>query len=141
MEHALKIIVCLVLSFFIGLERETCHKEAGVRTIMIISLGAVTFTICAFLVADISELKGFRFDFSRIIAYVISGSGFFSGLVVMRNKDHIGGITTSACIWTTVAFSVIVGLGYYMLGTLVAYSMWCILKTKPLYKFISKGDK
>ena len=98
-----KIILVLLISSVIGLEREHSHKEAGLRTIMLIALGTVTFTLIPFTLLNISKTLPIVFDFSRILAYIIGGIGFLSGIVIVVRKSEVEGITTSACIFSTVA--------------------------------------
>ncbi len=125
-----KIILVLLISSVIGLEREHSHKEAGLRTIMLIALGTVTFTLIPFTLLNISKTLPIVFDFSRILAYIIGGIGFLSGIVIVVRKSEVEGITTSACIFSTVAFSMMIGLGEYILGSFVALCIWLVLISK-----------
>lgn len=127
-EYLYKLGLSLLLSFFIGYERELQDKEAGLRTIMLISLGATTFTLLPFILLNLSEQ--IVFDFSRIISYTIAGCGFLSGVVIINNKKKVEGITTSACLWAIVAMSILSGLGEYLLAIIVALSIYLILKLK-----------
>ena len=127
-EYLYKLGLSLLLSFFIGYERELQDKEAGLRTIMLISLGATTFTLLPFILLNLSEQ--IVFDFSRIISYTIAGCGFLSGVVIINNKKKVEGITTSACLWAIVSMSILSGLGEYLLAIIVALSIYLILKLK-----------
>ncbi len=133
MTFLIKIGLVLLVSFLIGIEREKSHKIAGLRTIMLIALGTVCFTLISFLLHDLSQEMLFKFDFGRPIAYLISGVGFLSGLVIFQTKNHAQGITTAATIWVTVAFSIVIGLGYYVEGLFIGLIMWLILKSKYMY--------
>ncbi|KKN82737.1 hypothetical protein LCGC14_0305610 [marine sediment metagenome] len=125
-----KILLVLLLSAIIGFERERSHKEAGLRTVMLISLGTVTFTLVPFTLLDIAKTLPIIFDFSRILAYIIGGIGFLSGIVIIVKKNTVEGITTSACIFSTVAFSMMIGLGEYILGSFIALCTWIVLISK-----------
>ncbi len=125
-----KILLVILLSSIIGLEREKSHKEAGLRTVMLISLGTVVFTLVPFTLLNLAETLPIVFDFSRVLSYTIGGIGFLSGIVIIVKKTTVEGITTSACIFSTVAFSMMIGLGEYILGSFVALCTWLILVSK-----------
>ncbi len=125
-----KILLVILLSSIIGLEREKSHKEAGLRTIMLISLGTVVFTLVPFTLLNLAETLPIVFDFSRVLSDTIGGIGFLSGIVIIVKKTTVEGITTSACIFSTVAFSMMIGLGEYILGSFVALCTWLILVSK-----------
>lgn len=131
--YTLRIVLSLIFSFFIGLEREKSHKDAGLRTIMLISLGATVFTMIPFILAEIALNSMISFDFSRILAYTISGIGFLAGIVIIRGKKQVEGITTASCIWAVVAMSMLIGLGSYILAIITTLCIWCILKSKCYY--------
>jgi putative Mg2+ transporter-C (MgtC) family protein len=127
----LRVLVTVAISFFIGLERERSHKDAGLRTIMLIAVGTTFLTTMPFLLVGLSKSMDFMFDFSRIISYIIVGIGFLAGIVIVKGDNHVEGITTSAAIWSTVAVSMLIGMGEYLLGIFGALLIIVILKSKP----------
>ena len=104
-----RLLVSLFLSFIVGYEREQQDKSAGMRTIMLIGLGATIFTLLPFLLLPIAKQMDFSFDFSRIISYTIAGVGFLAGMVVVGDKRKLKGVTTSACIWAIVGIGILCG--------------------------------
>ncbi len=141
LTYLTKIGLTLLLSFIIGLEREKSHKEAGLRTIMLISLGATIFTIIPFILTQIGLEQAITFDFSRTIAYIIPGVGFLAGIVIIRGKKQVEGVTTAATIFSTVSMAMMVGLGEYALAIVTTLSIWLILKSKYLVIKIRKRKK
>ena len=125
-----RLLLSLVLSGFVGFEREQQDKNAGLRTLMLISLGACIFTLLPYLLLPISKQLNFTYDFSRIIAYTVAGCGFLAGIVIINNKGKVEGITTSACIWAIVGVGILCGIGEYILAVVSAFCIYAILKLK-----------
>ncbi len=130
LEYLGRIALSMLLSGIIGLERESQDKNAGLRTLMLISLGSTIFTLIPFLLLPISKEMIFTYDFSRIIAYTIGGCGFLAGIVIISVKQKIKGITTSACIWSIVGTGILCGIGEYILAIVSALAIFLILKLK-----------
>lgn len=125
-----RLLLSLVLSGFVGFEREQQDKNAGLRTLMLISLGSCIFTLLPFLLLPISKQMNFTYDFSRIIAYTVAGCGFLAGIVIINNRGKVAGITTSACIWAIVGIGILCGIGEYVLAVVSAFFVYAILKLK-----------
>jgi len=125
-----RLLVSLLLSFIIGNEREQQDKSAGLRTIMLIGLGATIFTLLPFLLLPIAKQMNFSFDFSRIISYTIAAVGFLAGMVVVGDKRKLKGVTTSACIWAIVGIGILCGIGSFLLATISTVFIYFILKLK-----------
>jgi len=128
--YIVRLLISLVLSFIIGYEREQQDKSAGMRTIMLIGLGATIFTLLPFLLLPIAKQMDFSFDFSRILSYIIGGCGFLAGMVVISDKRKLKGVTTSACIWTIVGIGIMCGLGEFVLAIASTTFIYFILKLK-----------
>lgn len=136
--YILRISLAIVLSFFVGLEREKAHKEAGLRTIMLISLGSVVFSLIPFIIHDISQVIDISFDFSRPVGYLIAGIGLFAGAGVSKGENGVEGVTTAGAIWSTCAMSCLCGLGKYYLAIFVALIIWLILRFKKVLNKVIK---
>src|SRR3990167_4076560 len=106
-QDMLKIVTALVLGSVIGLEREVSDKAAGLRTNILICVGATLFTILS--------LK-FTNDAARISAQIVSGRGFLGAGAIMREGEHVTGLTTAATIWTVAAIGMGVGYGFWALA-------------------------
>ena len=99
-----RLLLAVLLGGLIGLEWELNHKPAGLRTNMLISLGAALFTVLS------SQMAGdFRGDHTRIAAQIIPGIGFIGAGVVFRDRGAIIGITSAATIFVVASIGMAVG--------------------------------
>ncbi|MBI3288993.1 MAG: MgtC/SapB family protein [Elusimicrobia bacterium] len=110
-QDLLSLLVALALGAVIGLERELSDKAAGLRTNILICLGSCLFAI---LSRDLALRAGT--DITRIAAQIVSGIGFLGAGAIMREGEHVTGLTTAATIWVVAAIGVTVGFGLYSLG-------------------------
>tara|TARA_B100001105_G_scaffold19027_1_gene13798 strand:+ start:652 stop:1140 length:489 start_codon:yes stop_codon:yes gene_type:complete len=110
-EQATRIVVRLVIAAalggLLGWERERTGKAAGVRTHMLVALGAALFVLIP-QQAGVSDT-----DMSRVIQGVVAGIGFLCAGTIIKGRDeeNVQGLTTAAGIWLTAAIGVGVGLG------------------------------
>lgn len=105
MDHyyfLLRLIICFLLSFFVGLERELRGSSAGLRTNIIVCVGAFLFVSASF--------NSYDDDMMRIPAQVISGIGFLGAGAITINDNKIRGLNTAATIWVVAAIGVLTGL-------------------------------
>lgn len=116
-EIIYQLLIPLGLSFAcgfsLGLEREMAHKPAGLRTQVLICLGATIFVVGGQLYGN---------EPARISANVITGLGFLGAGVIMKNQGAIRGMTTAALIWINGSLGLAIGLHQYLLagcGTLL----------------------
>lgn len=114
-QDLLSLSVALALGAFIGLERELSDKAAGLRTNILICVGSCLFAILSRLLAD-----SIGTDVTRIAAQIVSGIGFLGAGAIMREGEHVTGLTTAATIWVVAAIGVTVGFGYYSLAAAAA---------------------
>lgn len=107
----LRILLAAVLGAVIGLERQLSGKAAGIRTNVLICLGAAALTI-------ISQEMGAQANesVSRIAAQIVSGVGFLGAGVIIRDRGGIHGLTTAATIWLVASVGMACGGGYYTLA-------------------------
>jgi putative Mg2+ transporter-C (MgtC) family protein len=118
-----RIAVAALLGGLLGAERERAGKAAGLRTHMLVSLGAALFVLAPAQAGMDLE------DVSRIIQGVAAGVGFLgAGTILKRtDPDEVHGLTTAAGIWLTAAIGVAVATGPLWLPILGALSAWIIL--------------
>ncbi|MDD5304212.1 MAG: MgtC/SapB family protein [Elusimicrobia bacterium] len=110
-QDLLSLSVALALGAFIGLERELSDKAAGLRTNILICVGS-----CLFMIVS-KEFTGMPVaDPTRIAAQIVSGIGFLGAGAIMREGEHVTGLTTAATIWVVAAIGMAVGFGSYMLA-------------------------
>lgn len=110
--------VSLLAGSLVGLEREYKNKSAGFRTIVLICLGATTFTIVS--------RYGVGSD-DRIAANIITGIGFIGAGVIFKDKFSVMGLTTAAVIWIVAGIGMAAGVGYYSLSLFLAVTTVLIL--------------
>lgn len=115
-----RILLAMLLGGMIGMEREKSRRPAGFRTHILVCVGAsMTALIGLFVWYQLGDVT----DPVRISAQVISGIGFLGvGTILVKEHDHITGLTTAAGLWTTAAIGIACGYGFYsaaVVGTLV----------------------
>lgn len=105
-----RIVAALLTGGAIGLERQLHGRPAGLRTHILVSVGAALMTISGIEVASAVE-GATRFDASRIAAGVVTGIGFLGTGAIIRTKDLVRGLTTAACIWFAAGAGIACGTG------------------------------
>lgn len=109
-ELSLRLALAAGLSGLVGFEREAARKAAGLRTNMLVGLGAALFAILS--------LEGFDApDHSRIAAQVVTGVGFLGAGAIFRQGANIQGLTTAASLWAVAAIGLAAGAGELALAT------------------------
>jgi uncharacterized membrane protein YhiD involved in acid resistance len=101
-----RLLLAALLGGVVGLERELRHKPAGLRTMMLICIGAALFTIISYEMA--AEVHG---DHTRIAAQIIPGIGFIGAGVVLRERGSVTGITSASTIFVIASVGMAVGAG------------------------------
>jgi putative Mg2+ transporter-C (MgtC) family protein len=119
----IRLVMAAALGGLLGAEREAIGKAAGLRTHMLVALGAALFTV---IPTEVGMTSG---DLGRVIQGVATGVGFLgAGTILKRSDQHeISGLTTAATIWLTAAIGVGVGVGHLWLSIVSAICAWIIL--------------
>src|SRR3954466_3552365 len=108
-QALLRLVLAAILGGIIGLERESKHKAAGLRTNMFICFGSAMFTILS------SELAGqFGGDHTRIAAQIIAGIGFIGAGSILHSRGSVTGLTTAATLFVVASIGMAVGGGLYV---------------------------
>ncbi len=107
-----RLLLAAVLGGAIGAERELNDQAAGLRTHMLLTIGACLFT----LISAYGFGQGAGTDPSRLAAQIVTGIGFLGGGAIVRHGLTVKGLTTAASIWATASVGVAVGAGRYVLG-------------------------
>ena len=130
-EILLRVVLAAALGGAIGFERELREREAGLRTHMLVSVGAALFTlVSAYAWTDwrFSTADGLVFDPTRIAAQVVTGIGFLGAGAIIRQGLSVRGLTTAATLWVVAAIGMATGAGYYAAAVittvLVLVSLW-----------------
>lgn len=131
LEYILRITIAVVFGFCVGLERELTNKYAGLRTHILVCMGACVFTLISiygfptFAPGDnviIDNATGVR-DTSRVAAQIVTGIGFIGAGTVLRNGPIVLGLTTAATLWIAASIGMACGAGMFEIafaGTLLA---------------------
>jgi putative Mg2+ transporter-C (MgtC) family protein len=118
-----RVLVAAALGGLLGAEREAAGKAAGLRTHMLVALGAALFVLFP------AEAGMSTSDLSRVIQGVATGIGFIGAGTILKRaaNDEIQGLTTAASIWLTAAIGMAVGAGQLWLPVICAVTAWVIL--------------
>ena len=131
----LRILLAVICGGIIGIERGRSHQPAGMRTYMLVCLGAAIVMATGQYMHDTFETG----DPSRLGAQVISGIGFLgAGSIITSGKTKVRGLTTAAGLWASACIGLTIGVGFYSAGliaTLVVYLIMARFK-KLEYKFL-----
>ena len=118
-----RLVLAALLGAVVGIQREKVGKPAGLRTHMLVSLGAALFVIAGV------EAGMAPNELSRVIQGLATGIGFLGGGAILKiSADReISGLTTAAGIWLTAGVGVAVGLGHWGLAAIGALMTWLVL--------------
>ena len=120
-DFIIRLFTALALGFVLGLERELTNKYAGLRTHILVCLGACIFTILSiygfptYAHGDnliINNATGIR-DTSRVAAQIVTGIGFIGAGTVLRNGPMVFGLTTAATLWIAASIGMACGAGMF----------------------------
>ena len=120
-EFIIRLFMAIALGFALGLERELTNKYAGLRTHILVCLGACIFTLLSIYAfptfatgdnVDIAQATGIR-DTSRVAAQIVTGIGFIGAGTVLRNGPMVFGLTTAATLWIAASIGMACGAGIF----------------------------
>ena len=137
-ELALRLIGAAILGASIGLEREWRDHPAGMRTHLLVSLGAAAFTVLS-----IEAFKGPGADPARIAAQIVTGIGFLGAGAILKHGAAIKGLTTAASLWVVAAVGMAAGAGAW--GVALATTLIVLVSLWPLReierRFLERRDR
>lgn len=135
----LAILFAFVLSALIGAERELRHKDAGMRTHVLVGVGSCLFTLVSIGGFPADLTGNLRWDGSRIAAQIVSGIGFIGAGVIWFHHDAIRGLTTASAIWVAAAIGMACGAEMFSVAiTVVLAYFLLVLAIAPLFHWITK---
>lgn len=145
-----RLLLSLIVGGIVGYERERKNRAAGLRTHILVCLGATIISLLQIDIAnkaiamasannELSEV--IKVDYSRLGAQVITGVGFIGAGAIIRTKGNIKGLTTAATLWVVSCLGLAIGMGEYyisVLGVIIIVIVLVFLKIIE-DKFISKN--
>lgn len=137
-EDVLSIVLATALGAGIGIEREISGKAAGLRTNVLICLGAAVFTIISKRMVE-----GTDSSLVRIAAQIVTGVGFLGAGAVIQDRRGVHGLTTAATIWLVASIGMACGAGFHKLAlvsTLLAIAVLVVglRLIKPIERYAAK---
>jgi putative Mg2+ transporter-C (MgtC) family protein len=138
-EGLLRLGLAALLAGAIGVERELREQEAGLRTHMLVCVGATMFMLVgvyAWSDLTLGNQIGVVVDPSRVASYVVSGIGFLGAGAIIKHGINVRGLTTAASLWVVAAIGVGVGAGMYVFSVattlLVIVALWPLSQLKQV---------
>ncbi len=129
----IKIVTGLILGSMVGYDREQKMKNAGIKTNVLICLGATLYTAVSML--GHVQGGGIEYDSARIPAQIVSGICFIGAGAIMKDKGNIIGLTTAATIWVVASIGMTIGYGFPVIATIFTITILSVLKLLgPIYQ-------
>jgi putative Mg2+ transporter-C (MgtC) family protein len=120
-----RLLLAAVLGGIIGIERELKQKAAGVRTNILIALGASLFTMVSIALAGPGGIP------DRLAGNIVTGVGFLGGGAILRSGRSVHGMTTAATIWVNAAIGMAAGAGAFAMASITWAIMLVVLAVLP----------
>ncbi len=130
---ALRLAMAMLVGLVIGTERQYTNRPAGMRTHILVALGACVISITGEILFHHYHILGANPDPARLSAQVITGVGFLGAGTIMREGASVKGLTTAASLWAVACLGIACGFGYYALALL---GMVCIFITLTVFEYI-----
>lgn len=121
-----KVILIILLSGIIGLEREIRQKGAGLRTHILVGVGSTLIVLTSIYLFDIYKDKAV-IDPTRIISNIVTGIGFLCAGTIIRAGTNVIGLTTAATLWIVSGLGISVGAGHYSAAAVVTACVVIVL--------------
>lgn len=136
LSAVIRLLLSAALGGLIGTERAARGRAAGMRTHILVCIGAAMTALVGLYATDTMGLDS---DPLRVSAQVISGIGFLGGgMILVRGRTHITGLTTAAGLWTTAAIGLAMGIGFYS-AALIGAAL--VLVTNIVLPPLERGKK
>jgi putative Mg2+ transporter-C (MgtC) family protein len=117
-EAVIRLLLAVALSSVVGIDRELRHKPLGLRTNMMVALGAASFSLMALKLVDVLEGSPsvVQIDPVRVMEAIVGAIGFLGAAAIIQGRFEIVGATTGASIWVVGALGMACGFGFYALA-------------------------
>lgn len=130
-EIAIRVLAAVIVGSVIGIEREYKNRPAGMRTHILVCLGAAMVAVLECLILEshafTTDAGNASFTFTRLSAQVISGIGFLGAGTIFIAQKKIAGLTTAASLWNVACLGLMIGFGYYWIALLCSVLVLAIL--------------
>ena len=137
LQLVIRLLAAVLLGALIGYEREFRAKNAGVRTHIMVALGAALFMI----ISQHGFPDAAKFDAARIAAGVVTGIGFIGGGIIMKRKHDVSGLTTAASLWVTGAVGLSAGCGMFEVAVFATVLVLACLEALSVFSFKLGGKE
>jgi putative Mg2+ transporter-C (MgtC) family protein len=148
LELTFKILLSVVLSSVIGVEREIRQKGAGLRTHILVGVGSTLIVLTSLHIFEIyKEIT--IIDPTRMMTGIVTGIGFLCAGTIIQAESHVKGLTTAAALWIVSGVGIAVGAGHYSAAIIVSLVVFFVLVSlrsiehslTKKFKNIPKGGK
>lgn len=140
-QIAARLACAMLVGIVIGLEREYTHRPAGLRTHILVALGACVVSVTGQMLFTHYQALGATPDPARLSAQVITGVGFLGAGTIMKEGATVKGLTTAASVWAVACLGIAAGFGYYtlaLLGTVFIFITLTVVEALQ-HRFIRSG--
>ncbi|HTO16329.1 MAG TPA: MgtC/SapB family protein [Edaphocola sp.] len=129
-DFLFKILLAIAAGLLIGVEREYKGKDAGLKTNMLVSVGA-----CVFVILSLQFQGEISIDHTRVLSQVVTGIGFLGAGVILKQGGSVQGLTTAATVWCSAAAGCMAA--FYLVADLILFTGTVIL-VNLIFGFIGK---
>lgn len=129
-ETVVRLLIALGLGAAVGFERQLKRRPAGLRTHMLVSLGAAIFTTIGLSLEP---------NTSRIAEAIVTGIGFLGAGAIIAQGGRVRGITSAATLWAVAGLGLVVGTGEYILAVIITVLIFGTLQIDRIKRF-SEGE-
>lgn len=129
-----RIFFAILCGGIIGLERELKNKPAGIKTNILICLGATLYTSISVLLAMSFSDGGHYGDPARVAAQIVTGIGFLGGGTIIQSRGTVLGLTTAATIWVVAAIGMCIGIGHVDIAVICSITIILVLVGAGLFE-------
>ena len=137
-----RILLAAVLGALIGFERDKHGRAAGLRTHLLVSMGAAAFMVMSARVAASAQgSTSFIADPGRIAAQIVTGIGFLGAGAIVKSRNNVRGLTTAACLWAAAGIGMAAGGGYWLLALVTTgVALLALVGLKGLERLYAKDS-
>ena len=142
-DSAVRLAIAAGFGLLIGIEREIREQAAGLRTHILVCVGACLFTIVSAFGFEALSGDPIRSDPTRVASNIVTGVGFLGAGAILREGLSVRGLTTAASLWMVAAIGMAVGVGmYFASGVAVAITLLSLWVLRPFRRRLrGVGDR